>query len=294
MDFTSSDASHIVCVETLLSHIDTHTESISASEGLRIPIGMSNEGVHSLDLIENQMNAMVLGGEKSGKSNFIHTLIMSACYKYSPNELNVYLLDPKGSVEFECYENLHLPHIKLVARGMDATKSALCELEEEIMRRGQECKEQGLTLSQYVAKSRILIVIDEVDLVLENENTRSCIIDRLQFLLKCGRRFGINVVMSLSSSIIIKYPITRTTVLSQCGSKIYLPLPDLSVLTSFYVDLQRAEELKNAPTGISLFNDIRYGRNGIYLQIGFADYNERLEIIKSIIKRWEHLKSYTE
>ena len=51
--------------------------------------------------------------------SLIHiSLIMSSMMNYSPEQLNLYLMDFEGGTEFKIYESERLPHIKLLALGV--------------------------------------------------------------------------------------------------------------------------------------------------------------------------------
>ena len=60
-------------------------------------------------------HALVTGSLGSGKSTLLHTIIMSTLVAYSPDEINLYLLDFKSGTEFQVYANHKIPHIKVIA-----------------------------------------------------------------------------------------------------------------------------------------------------------------------------------
>lgn len=70
----------------------------------------------------NQCFGIILGGTRSGKSSFLHSMILSACSYYAPDEIQFYLADFKEggeeAPEFSNYKlenggirNLFMPHI---------------------------------------------------------------------------------------------------------------------------------------------------------------------------------------
>ena len=93
----------------------------NSSNGLVIPVGCGASGnsVIELNIGDSTPHYLIGGTTGSGKSNFLHNLIMSACCRYSPNEMSVYLLDFKEGVEFSQYANPNLKHAKLVATEAD-------------------------------------------------------------------------------------------------------------------------------------------------------------------------------
>ena len=70
------------------------------------------------------MFCLFLGKSESGKSAFIHTLMLSTGYYYAPNELQFYLVDfkdAKSSPEFANYiqkrkgNNMFIQHIRYLS-----------------------------------------------------------------------------------------------------------------------------------------------------------------------------------
>ena len=89
---------------------------------LRIPIGQKDGEYHDfITDAKDASSAIILGGIGSGKSSFLHTLILSAAYLYSPEEVEMYITDFKSadkSADFINYregESLYLPHVKYLS-----------------------------------------------------------------------------------------------------------------------------------------------------------------------------------
>ena len=71
--------------------------------------GITNIGLHNINLKLNRNEIIAITGESgSGKSVFLHSLIMSLMYKLSPEELRFIMIDPKR-VEFNRYNRM--PHL---------------------------------------------------------------------------------------------------------------------------------------------------------------------------------------
>ena len=58
---------------------------------------------------------MIGGRSGSGKSNLVNIIIQNLVYFYSPEEIELYLLDYKEGVEFNSYTNPMLNHASLIA-----------------------------------------------------------------------------------------------------------------------------------------------------------------------------------
>ena len=181
----------------------------SASSKLEIPIGIGDEdAVVSLRIGEGvSQHGLIAGATGSGKSVLLHDIILSSMMHYSPDELQLYLMDFKGGTEFKIYENIKIPHIQLLA--IDAMQefgeSILEKLKQEIEDRSRLFKETGSkNLADYRRLSgrtlpRILVVIDEFQ-VLYNESTNRNVAQNCAALTKTivtqGRSYGIHLLMA--------------------------------------------------------------------------------------------------
>ena len=65
--------------------------------------------------IEEGESVAITGPSGSGKSTLLHALITNAALRYSPDELEVYLIDFKKGVEFKTYATHDLPHARVIA-----------------------------------------------------------------------------------------------------------------------------------------------------------------------------------
>lgn len=111
-----------------------------ASQKLTIPMALDSRG-RLIDLElggEGSVHGFISGGTNSGKSTLLHTIILSACLHYHPNDLEIWLVDYKQT-EFHLYKRKTPPHIKLigVSKTADFTFSLLDKIESEATRRTQ-------------------------------------------------------------------------------------------------------------------------------------------------------------
>ena len=80
-------------------------------------------------------HVLIAGQTGAGKSTLLHTLIMSTMISYSPDEVQMYLLDFKEGVEFSSYTRYRLPSLRVVAInserefGLTVLKELCAELE---------------------------------------------------------------------------------------------------------------------------------------------------------------------
>ena len=113
--------------------------------------------------------AIVVGLPRSGKTTALHAMILTMTMLYSPEELELYLIDAKHGVEFKQYESL--PHARMVSIHSDREFSVaiLKSLQREIRDRAEWIKNKAPGLSNVTEfrrataerMPRIVAVIDE-------------------------------------------------------------------------------------------------------------------------------------
>ena len=188
---------------------------------IEIPFGVSEDRqIQKLKITQEsgQNSAVVIGIPGSGKSVFLHALICNAAINYSPDELNMYLIDFSG-VEFNSYALHNLPHARVIAPEAEREfgLSILNELVEEGSRRMELCRNNNVSnIVDLKAKNpslyipRLLVIIDEFQKIFEIEND---LISReanskIHTIIQEFRKFGINLILATqklpSSSILPK------------------------------------------------------------------------------------------
>ncbi|MBC7264338.1 MAG: hypothetical protein H5T64_08250 [Chloroflexi bacterium] len=174
--------------------------------GIKVPIGQFGaREVQYFTLDEKLLNsALIIGKTGSGKSTLLHVLTHNLALTYSPEEVQLYLLDLK-EVEFKDYATYQLPHARVVAINYEREfgLSVLRGLDDELRRRMDIFRQKGVTtLSEYRNKTgeklpRILLMVDEFqELFREDDAIASqagLILDRL---VREGRAFGINILLA--------------------------------------------------------------------------------------------------
>ena len=198
--------------------------SMDSSKSMHIPVGIG-DGDSIVDIIIGEGSShhgLIAGATGSGKSTLLHTLIMSSMLHYSPEQLNLYLMDFKSGTEFKVYESVKLPHIKLLA--LDAMQefgeSILEKLagrsdgdeKSEIDKRGELFKSVGQTsLSGYIQATgkplpRILVIMDEFQVLFNDSLNRkvamNCAVLAKRIVTE-GRSFGIHLLMATQSTKVV-------------------------------------------------------------------------------------------
>lgn len=158
-----------------------------------------------------ESSALIGGRTGSGKSYLIHSLIMDAVMRYSPEELTLYLCDLKEGVEFKQYADAKLPHARAIAieSNREFAVSLLEALDDEITERGALFKAKtggaAVNITQFRKESgqtwpRVMIVIDEFHKLFEQEDRLGQrALQLLERIIKEGRAFGVHTVLASQS-----------------------------------------------------------------------------------------------
>lgn len=305
-DSAESNRQKVVPLSQMFADTDRVSASakgIASSEAvLDIPIGARGGEVQNLLLKttgDGSAHAVLIGGTGSGKSNLLHTIIMSACYKYSPEELNLYLVDFKGGVEFKFYEankikEKQMPHIKLTGLTSDLEDGVaiLSNLHKELRRREDEfrkCRVEDIVQYRGLGKimPRLFVIIDEIQELFERDDKLGQkAIGILREIFKKGRAFGINILWA--SQNIPEAPGLKYKVLSQIGNRISLRLNEPDDALAIKIDPKVVKNLNRPEKGLGVINDIRYGNDSIEFRVAYAETSEnRQKYAQEIIDKWK-------
>lgn len=181
----------------------------SCSKELNLPFGRGlNSELVSLSItqVNAQNSAVVVGTPGSGKSNFLHTIVWSTLVNYSPDEVDLYLIDFSG-VEFNQFAELNAPHIRVVAPEVELEYglSVLEKIRREAMRREELYREAGVNSFEDYRKARpdermprILILVDEFQKFFEDKFSEAAqrSTKLIIGIIKEYRKFGINIILA--------------------------------------------------------------------------------------------------
>ena len=90
---------------------------LDSRAGIDLPLGKSGatKRQHLTLGKGTSQHVLVAGRTGSGKSTLLHALIVNIALNYSPDEVELYLIDFKKGVEFKVYATYNLPHASVVA-----------------------------------------------------------------------------------------------------------------------------------------------------------------------------------
>ncbi len=116
--------------------------------GIDVPLGRAGAmKLQDLRLGKGTSQHVLISGKTgSGKSTLLHILITNAALRYSPDEIEFYLIDFKKGVEFKAYATRHLPHARVIAIESEREfgLSVLERLDSELHRRGDLFRSVGV------------------------------------------------------------------------------------------------------------------------------------------------------
>ncbi|MBQ3503860.1 MAG: AAA family ATPase [Oscillospiraceae bacterium] len=173
-----------------------------ASSRFEVPIGISGASTVQKYIIDGvAQHGLISGVTGSGKSTLLKTIIIAAMMKYTPDNLNLYLVDFKEGVEFATFSEYPLPWIKAIALNTQRifALNMLRQLQKEFEHRANIMRQDSVHHIKSAGQKfpRILLIFDEVQelLRIDDDITRECI-NILSSLVSEGRAMSINVIMA--------------------------------------------------------------------------------------------------
>ena len=237
-------------------------------EEIYVPLGRS--GATKLQALHlghgTSQHVLISGKTGSGKSTLLHALITNAALYYSPDEIQLYLIDFKKGVEFKPYASHNLPHARVIAIESEREfgMSVLERLDQELKERGDLFRAHGVQgvkgyrdANPEAVLPRILLIIDEFQEFFVKDDKiaqdASLLLDRL---VRQGRAFGIHVLLG-SQTLAGAYSLARSTI-GQMAVRIALQCSEGDAHLILSED-NTAARLLNRP-GEAIYNDA----NGLF------------------------------
>jgi len=175
-------------------------------------------------------HVLIAGRTGSGKSTLMHALITNLALNYSPDEIDLYLIDFKKGVEFKVYATRELPHASVVAIESEREFgiSVLERLDAELRLRADRFRDAGVqdlfgyrNVANAPPLPRILLIVDEFqEFFVEEDRLAQEAALWLDRLVRQGRAFGVHVILG-SQSLGGAFTLARST-LGQMAVRIAL------------------------------------------------------------------------
>ena len=192
---------------------------------IEFKIGINNDHYHSF----------VIGGTGSGKSRFLHNIILGMSLKYKPEDLELHILDLKGA-EFGRYRNLKQARSVLVEEAdVQITYEVISEIERKIDERKVLFGKSGANdLKHYheIGKGphlpQILLIVDECQELFRNKSDDSDLTKKIVNVVKLvaekGRSWGVHMLLCTQS--LNNAPLLDDGILTQIQDHYILPCVD--------------------------------------------------------------------
>jgi ABC-type multidrug transport system fused ATPase/permease subunit len=259
----SKDVGRVRVPFEMIAPDEAATWSMSTSADFRVALGRA--GATRLQHLTlgrgTAQHALIAGRTGSGKSTLLHAIITNAALWYSPDEVELYLIDFKKGVEFKTYAAHELPHARVVAIESEREfgLSVLRRLDAELKRRGtlfRDASVQDLaafrTERPDVRTPRVLLLVDEFqELFVEDDKLAQeagLLLDRL---VRQGRAFGMHVVLG-SQTLGGAYSLAKATI-GQMAVRIALACSEADAYLIMSDD-NSAPRLLSRP-GEAIYND---------------------------------------
>lgn len=281
---------------------------------LYIPIGKIGNEIVQLPLSCKDDNGtvagqcigyMTIGSSGSGKSSFFHSVVLNSCFKYSPKELQFWLLDFKFGGASSKYKTSELPHIKFVAEN-NKIDDALClfqMIKEEMDRRNKAFNSCFVdNIVDYNKKAlygnleyfpRVIVLIDEVQEIFRDDNASA-----LQNMISANsvrmRSAGMHFIMVAQNLSEGRSHLLRESFLPSASGRVCFRMEEDTLRDSAFGDeyTQRKHEISELKTGEAY---ISYGKGTIKkVKIAYASPEDMASKyfpqIKEKYKEYDYMK----
>lgn len=183
----------------------------TTEEACAVPLGPSSARDVALLRFDSrsQSGGFLIGRMGSGKSSMLHTVIAGLTTMYSPEELELYLIDFREGVEFAAYAKEKLPHARAVAIeserefGLSVLRGVVHQMEE----RGRLIRATGGEETTFLGMrhsgrhlSRMVLVFDEFQVLFQRDDAIGLEAAQLMdAVIRQGRGVGVHVLLSSQS-----------------------------------------------------------------------------------------------
>lgn len=263
-----------------------------------VPVGSSEDGGlvdFTLDTVSH-IHCFIIGQSGTGKSVFLHDVIIGAMSKYSPEELELYLMDFKiGGVEFNRYKNeKHVKALLVDNSDVQITLEILRDISNRMRERGKLLRASGVSnIVEYNQKNpdkkmpRIVFIADECHVMFPSSSNKEMklyreISDILAKIAKEGRSQGVHLVLA-----------TQTIAQSDIPSEVINNISDFYLLKCAASDSNRLVEesskiTSQLKTGQVLHHDID---SDVVFKSTYLPTSEAMKVIDKINSKTKAFKN---
>jgi hypothetical protein len=244
-DYLNTEATRVEQRVLRAGYADMVNKRNEGSDGnIVVPVGETAQGevVDFCMSTVGHTHSFILGQSGSGKSVFLHNIILGAISKYSPEDLNLYLLDFKlGGVEFNRYKDeKHVKALLVDNSDIQITLEILRNINEQMRERGKFLRSAGVSdvasynrLHPETKMPQILLVADECHVMFTSQGRKNVkqyneISEIITKIAKEGRSQGVHLVLA-----------TQTLAQTEISSEILNNISDHYLLKCAPADSER-------------------------------------------------------
>ncbi|MCL4248328.1 MAG: hypothetical protein KJ065_09295 [Anaerolineae bacterium] len=162
-----------------------------------IPIGVGISKTMQWINLSEFPHGLIAGYTGSGKSNAANVVLCSIISRQSPQDVRLCLIDLKGGLEFDYYEQV--PHVHKMVTSIEAVRDTLAEIEGLIVERFEIMRGIAKNVDVYNARCpenrlpRVLIFFDEVASIMDHGETTKTILASMREISRLGRAVGVHL-----------------------------------------------------------------------------------------------------
>lgn len=289
IDYINTQVRNRQTKKVRISVDDSSIWKSSTHKGITVPVGRTAGQIVNFTLGNEAVvhNALIGGAVGTGKTVLLHNIIANAALNYSPEELQMVLLDYKEGTEFAVYGNLPHTRILSIASEIDFGLKVFEWLASEKARRATDFKRVGASkLEDYrrasgSAMPRILVVIDEFQRLLVNPLVGFRVAGLLDDIARTGRSFGLNVVLATQSLANVQI---EASTLANIGLRVCLRMSEAEASRFLHYDNIAPSHFIQA--GQAIYNDGEGRReSNTEFQVGYLDTAELEGVCSTLQKR---------
>lgn len=297
----------IIYFDEIADELTKHKEKwfkFDDSNGIDVPVGLEGASrtvqIHLGGELITQHHALISGTIGSGKSTLLHTIIMSILLRYSPEDVQIYLLDFKRGVEFKVYAESKLPNFRVISLDTEPEfgLAVLQSLEQEQAERAQEFHDKGCdNIERYneLAEAdpyddiykipRIVVIVDEFHEMFANTDstiTKEC--ERLlEQVVRQGRAMGIHVILASQT-----LPDNLARIYGQIMNRVALQSTASSAQYILDSNNDIIDKLVNVDPGKGVFNDGGGNRDANHeFRVALFREDEQRQLLDEILQQQE-------
>lgn len=173
------------------------TEALSGRAELPVCLGHTQQAPLFIDLVSDGPHAIVIGRTGAGKTEFIRSWMAALCASYTPDSLNIVVVDYKGGLGFSSFAGI--PHLVGMATDLDHANATriVASLSAEMRYRERMLATAHVSsiaeLDPAIELARLVVVIDEYRALIAAEPELAHV---LTDIVARGRALGIHVIVA--------------------------------------------------------------------------------------------------